>query len=730
MRLRFPWPQFTIFHGVAIKRTRGRQEHPGDKSNMTVQDGSYRLSCDIGGTFTDFYLINRITGEVDVEKCLTTPRDPSLGVLDGVRRLAQRRPGFLSNTECIVHATTLVINAIIERKGARTGLLSTRGFRDALEIGREMRYDLYDLFIEFPSPLVPRYLREEVSERTYQNGQVSIPLDGEDLSRATAELRRHNVESIAVCFLHSYANADNENKAKALLADLAPGVPVSISSEVLPEVREYERTTTTVANAYVKPLTAAYTTRLLKALRSLGFQRQLLIMLSSGGMTSLETAAQFPVRIVESGPAAGAIAAAFLGRITGYEKDLLAFDMGGTTAKGCVIQGGKIDKTAAFEVARRHRFKKGSGIPLRIPVIDIMEIGAGGGSIAKIDELGLIQVGPQSAGASPGPACYGLGGEEPTVSDADLVLGFLNPDYFLGGEMHLDEPAARQAIENRVAKRLGMTPEKAAWGIHELVTENMAAAIQIHMAEKGVDPGRFTLVAFGGAGPVHAFALARRLGTRRILIPPSAGIASAFGLLVAPVSFDLVKTHRLAVNELDPSQMQTLFHEMEAEGRSFVSRAETAGDVSFTSSLDICYLGQGYSVNVPIPRAAGMPAKEEIRARFEEAYQALYGRVYPDMEVELMNLRLVAQSAAPSLTLRKLEFHGSRADGLKGKRSAYSGSTNGYLEYQVYDRYMLQPGTTLDGPVIIEERESTTIVDCGGQVKVDGYGTLVITLGE
>jgi N-methylhydantoinase A/oxoprolinase/acetone carboxylase beta subunit len=691
--------------------------------------GSYRLSCDIGGTFTDFYLVNRDTGDVAVEKCLTTPGDPSQGVLNGVCKLAERVPGFLRETECVLHATTLVINAIIERKGARTGLITTRGFRDVLEIGREMRYDLYDIFLEFPKPLVPRDLRQEVSERTYQDGEVGTILDAADMKVAAEQLRRDGVESIAVCFLHSYANPANEQSAKALLAEFAPGIPVSLSCEVLPEVREYERTTTTVANAYVKPLTTRYTSRLQDGLRSLGFQRQLLIMLSSGGMTSAETAAEFPVRIVESGPAAGALAAAFIARASGYEAHVLAFDMGGTTAKGCVIQGGRIDKAAMFESARVHRFKKGSGIPLRIPVIDIMEIGAGGGSIASVDELGLIKVGPRSAGAAPGPACYGLGGESPTVSDADLVLGYLEAGHFLGGEMKLDLEAARAAIDRKIAQPLGLTVARAAWGIHEIVTENMAAAIRIHMAEKGVDPARFTVVAFGGAGPVHAYALAKRLGTCRILVPPGAGIASAFGLLVSPVSFDLVKTCRTRISRMDAAVMQDLFRTMEVEAKGFVRRAESAAQVTYQRSCEVCYVGQGYTVEVPIVCDEDtFPSPESIRASFEKVYQGLYGRVYSDMEAEIMNLRLVAQSEAPTTALRRVE-QGSAAAALKAPRRAYSGAQDDYVEHSVYNRYKLGAGASFEGPAIIEERESTTIVDVGGHVQVDGFGTLVIDLG-
>lgn len=693
-------------------------------------EGAYRLSCDIGGTFTDFYVANASTGQVAVEKCLTTPEDPSRGVIEGVRRLAERIPGLLDATEAVLHATTLVINALIERKGARTGLITTKGFRDVLEIGREMRYDLYDLFIEFPKPLVPRHLRLEVSERTFQDGSIAVPLAESDLDAAATEFRRQGVESIAVCFLHSYANPTNERKAKALLERLVPEIPVSLSSDVLPEVREYERTTTTVANAYVKPLTARYTSRLAQGLRALGFDGQLLIMLSSGGMTSVETAAEYPVRIVESGPAAGAVAAAFVARAAGYPEHVLAFDMGGTTAKGCVIQNGRIDKAASFESARVHRFKKGSGIPLRIPVIDIMEIGAGGGSIASLNDLGLIEVGPRSAGAAPGPACYGRGGEEPTVSDADLVLGYLAAEHFLGGEMPLDLDAAKTAIDARIARPLGLSTADAAWGIHEIVTENMAAAIRIHMAEKGVDPGRFTLVAFGGAGPVHAYALARRLGTRRILIPPSAGIASAFGLLVSPVAFDLVRTRRTALNEVDPADIDARFLEMQVEAQGFVARAASAQNISFMRSLDVCYAGQGHTVNVPLPSEEPQPDQLRIRALFEQVYEQLYGRRYADMDVELINLRLVAQGPAPSTGLAEIDGYRGDRVARKGVRAAFSGVHGKYLEHTVYDRSQLRAGETLSGPAIVEERESTTIIDAGGHARVDRHGTLVIDVQE
>lgn len=699
---------------------RTRVEDPGTKQYV-------RMGSDIGGTFTDFVLIDQRTGEIDVEKCLTTPADPSEAVLTGVRLLAERHPGFPGNAESLLHATTLAINAIIERKGAKTGLLTTRGFRDVLEIRKAMRYDLYDIFIEFPQPIVPRHLRLELAERTYQDGTVGITLDERDLEKAVAELRRHEVESIAVVLLHAYANPAHEKRVKALLAELAPGVAVSISSEVLPQIREYERTTTTVVNAYVKPKISRYVSKLMKDVRGLGFRRQLLLMLSSGGMIPAEAAVEYPVRIVESGPAAGAVAAAYVGKLAGHDQ-LLAFDMGGTTAKGCVIQHGRIDKTSESEVDRVHRFKKGSGIPLGVPQVDLIEIGAGGGSIAKVDEMGRIQVGPESAGASPGPACYGLGGRNATVSDADLVLGYLDAGYFLGGRMRLDVEAARRAIQDNVSTPLKLSLTEGAWGIHELVTENMAVAIRLHMAEKGVDPSRFTLVAFGGAGPVHSTALARRLGINRVLVPRMAGIASAFGLLVSPVSFEMVKTYREA-HELDLQRIEMAFAEMESEARSLINRTEDVQQVVFDRSFDVSYVGQDYAVNVPLGRG-GLPARSEVRAAFEEAYRRLYGRVYPDIEIQLMNLRVIGSSAKPVVELKKLPRAESPEVGPKSRRQAYSASRGGYVEFLVYDRYGMAAGAKVAGPAIIEERESTTIVDAGSSVEVDDYGTLVVTLSE
>lgn len=690
-------------------------------------DDRYKLGCDIGGTFTDFLLLDRASGEMLVEKCLTTPSDPSAGVFNGIERLAKARPGFLGSTEAILHATTLVINAVIERKGAKTALITTRGFRDVLEIGREMRYDIYDLSLAYPKPLVPRYLRRGVTERTYHDGSVQTPLDVADFDRLIRELQGQAVESLAICFLHSYANPANEQAALSRLASLAPDMPVSLSSSVLPEIREYERTSTTVVNAYAKPLIARYVTRLMAGLQTLGFERQLLIMLSSGGMTTTDTAKEFPVRIIESGPAAGSMAAVSVGGLAGIS-ELIAFDMGGTTAKGCVIRNGVVEKTSASEVAREHRFKRGSGIPVNVPFVDLVEIGAGGGSIAHIDELGLMRVGPESAGASPGPACYGLGGVEPTVSDADLVLGYLNADYFLGGSMRLDESAARSAIEERLGKRLGVTVERAAAGIHQIVTENMGVAIRIHMADKGVDPTKFTLLAFGGAGPIHAWSLARRLGISKVLIPPVAGIASAFGLLVSPLSFDQVQTYRSKLTQVDLSRMEATFQRMEAAAAASITQAEGVEDIAFSRSLDLCYAGQNDTVNVALATREPIKTIEAIQLAFEGAYRRLYSRVYRDIDVNLVNLRVVAQSSKTPLQLKEYPVGDERTVAAKTRRSAYCPLQDRYVEHAVYDRYSLSPGARIRGPAIVEERESTTILGSDAEALVDRYKILVITL--
>jgi len=545
-------------------------EKPNPQS--AIPNPQYRLGCDIGGTFTDFVLVNNQTGEFQINKCLTTPGDPSDAVEQGIRELLEQTPGFMPKIDEIIHGTTLVINAIIERKGAKTGLITTKGFRDVLELGREIRYDAYDIFSEYPLPLVPRSLRYEVSERITSDGRVIRALEAKDVQKVLSELLESGIESLAVCLINSFENPVHEIKIKKMVDELAPELSLSTSYEVLPQIREYERTCTTVTNAYVKPITARYLAKLSSRFKAMGFKGKLFIMLSSGGITSVETARQFPVRIIESGPTAAVIASQHYGRMFQI-KDIFCFDMGGTTAKSCLIQKGHAGLVSTFEVGRVQRFKKGSGLPIQVPVVDLMEIGAGGGSIAKMSKMGLLQVGPESAGADPGPACYGLGGENPTVTDADLLLGYLDPNYFLGGSMPLDMAASEKAMEAKVSGPLGTTLVEAAFGIHDLINETMAGAAKTHIAEKGGNPNIVTISAFGGAGPVHAYGLAKKIGAPRILVPPLAGVGSALGFFTAPVAFDLTRSHRVTLDDADLKEIESLFQKLEKEGTAILQKA-------------------------------------------------------------------------------------------------------------------------------------------------------------
>src|SRR5499426_568058 len=534
-----------------------------------------RIGVDIGGTFTDVVWVDDATGAVQVGKLLTTPKDPSQAVEEGVVAVLNDARSLATDVRSLIHGTTLATNALIERKGARTGLLTTAGFRDAVEIGREGRYDMYDLFIDQPSPLVPRHLRLEVTERMLADGRVLTPLDPASARAAIERLHAASVEAVAICLLHAYRNPAHERALRDICAELLPGVPVSCSSDVVPEIREYERTSTTCANVYVMPLMARYLDDLERKLHELGIPGNFYIMLSAGGIATPETAKRVPIRLVESGPAAGALAAARMARQVGLDR-LLSFDMGGTTAKACVIDRGEPLLAREFEVARADRFKKGSGLPIRVPVIELIEIGAGGGSIARIDRMGLLKIGPDSAGADPGPACYAQGGKTPTVTDADLLLGYLDPGFFLGGRMRLDVDAAKRAIEETVAKPMGLSITDAAWGIHRVVNENMAAAARVHGIERGKDLRAYPLFAFGGAGPVHAWHVGRILKVPRVLVPFGAGAMSAYGLLAAPLAFDFVRTASQRLDTADWSQINRLYEEMEAEGRAVLREAGIA----------------------------------------------------------------------------------------------------------------------------------------------------------
>ncbi len=698
-----------------------------DMSEKTV-----RLGCDIGGTFTDFVLLDDETGQMKVNKCLTTPHDPSEAVEQGISTLIQDQPGLMRRLYEIVHGTTLVINAIIERKGARTGLITTRGFRDVLELRREIRYAPFDVFAEFPTPLIPRKHRYEVDERIRNDGEVLRALDTQQVEQLIRHMLREGIESFAVCLINSFENPVHELQIKHMIEDLAPNAQVSISYEVLPQIREYERTSTTVTNAYVKPLTSKYLSKLSGKLESMGFEGRLFIMLSSGGITSAETASEFPVRIIESGPTAAVISGQYFGKLFGLS-ELFCFDMGGTTAKSCLVQDGSVGIVPTFEVGRVQRFMKGSGLTIQVPVVDLMEIGAGGGSIAKVSKLNTLQVGPESSGADPGPICYGRGGEHPCVTDADLLLGYLDENYFLGGEMQLDKQAARARIEKQIAEPLGVTPIQAIWGIHDLINETMAGAAKTHIAEKGGNPKLVTMVAFGGAGPVHAYGLAKKLGAPRFIVPPNAGVGSAMGFFTAPRAFDLLRSHKVSLEEADFRQIELLFREMESQSLEALTKDEHRDQVIFDRSVDMRFVGQGSETNVKVfEKDINMLGKQELRERFDAVYGKLYGRTYPDSPVEFVNFKVRASLPERLLALpqRTKKPDSTIHAAIKGSRPAYCGRAKDFVTHTVYDRYQLFPGASFCGPAIIEERESTVVVGEDASVRVDEYGFLWVDLTQ
>ena len=697
---------------------------------MTTQ-ASFRFGFDIGGTFTDFVLCNMQTGDLHTYKTLTTPDDPARAVIEGWNALLSAVNAEGGQVELSIHGTTLITNALIERRGSRVALITTSGFADTLDTQREMRYDIYDLHSPPVGPLVPRSMRCEVEERINAFGEVVTPLSDATLEAMAAFIERTDPQAVAICFLHAYRNGAHEQQVAAFLRARFPALALALSAEVAPEIREYERMSTTVANAYVQPLASRYLLALQSQLQRLGYPRDLYLMLSSGGITVADTAARFPIRLVESGPAAGALAAIFYGQITGHP-NLVSFDMGGTTAKLCVIHQGRAQMTHTFEIARMHRFKRGSGLPVRIPAIELIEIGAGGGSIARIDDLGLLKVGPQSAGADPGPACYGRGGREPTVTDANLILGYLNPGYFLGGRMRLDLPAAEVAM-TPLATQLGRSVAEAAYGIYRVVNESMISATRVHVAERGVDPRAVMLMAFGGAGPAHADALARALKMRGYIIPTNAGVASALGFLTAPTAFDLARTAAGAVTAESLEQLDALFAELAAEGRATLARAGVAEQaMQFVPSMDLRHVGQGHEVTVRLPEGTLTSlGLEGIRTAFFAQYEAIYGYAHRHLGLEVMTLRLTASGGTPELRLAGVGADATSAErARKGSRPIYVGVWGRYAEVAVYDRYALRGGAVLEGPCIIEEPDSTAVIGPEVTVRVDTYLNLVATFDQ
>ena len=684
----------------------------------------YRIGFDIGGTFTDFILLDTQRNEIRLHKCLTTPDDPSVGALEGLTELLQAARLTLAEIGDVVHGTTLVTNALIERTGARLGLITTRGFRDILEMGTEQRYDIYDLFLRFPDPLVPRRHRLEVAERIDRDGNVLMLLDPDEVRATAQRLISEGIEAIAICFLHAYCNPTHEQQAAAIIRAAFPGIAVSISSEVVAELWEYQRCNTTCANAYVQPLMSRYIAKLERELHARGFRGELRFMHSAGGLLSPETARDFPIRMLESGPAGGGLATAFFGEAAGHA-DVISFDMGGTTAKACLIQDGRAEIAPMMEAARVHRFKKGSGLPIKAPVIDMIEIGAGGGSIASIDEVGLLRVGPHSSGADPGPACYARGGTEPTVTDANLLLGYYDPGFFLGGRMALDRDAAERALA-KVGATLGLNAIDTAWGIHRMVVENMAAAARIHIVEKGKDPRAYAMVGFGGAGPAHAAEVARTLGVKQVLIPPASGAASALGFLAAPLSFEQVRSHPVLLDAPGAAAtIDAILRELTDTARA---RLTDEAEVVTERLADMRLEGQMHEISVKLPDGAITDATmPEIREAFVAAYAARYTSVYAGVGVMAVSFRVRCRGPLPQLSLTEA---GARPVGAaqKGTRAAWF--EGGFVDTPIYDRYAMAPGARITGPAIVEEREATTIIPPGDTVSVDATGTLAIDIGH
>jgi N-methylhydantoinase A len=688
----------------------------------------FRVGFDVGGTFTDFAL-QADDGRLLTGKRLTTPDDPARACVEGLRELVARAGLGWAALDQAVHGTTLGSNVVIERKGRNVALLTTRGFRDVLIIGREKRYQLYDLFIEKPAPLVPRSRIREVAERVAFDGEVLVPLDETELRQTVRALMQDGVASLAICFLHSYVNPVHERRAAEIVREEAPHVAVSLSSDVSPVIREYERTSTTVVNAYVMTAVRDYLERLDGAFRQLGYRGRLFVMQSGGGIATAETMVRFPVRMIESGPAAGALMAAAYGKLTGYA-DLIAFDMGGTTAKLSLIAGGTPQTIREFEL-HRIRLQPGSGIPMNIQAIDLVEIGAGGGSIARA-EMGVIRVGPDSAGATPGPICYGLGGTEPTVTDANLVLGYLNPDYFLGGRMRLDVEGARRGIEGHVARPLGLAVSEAAWGIHQIVTTNMELATRVVSIERGYDPRRLALAAFGGSGPVHGCRLAQALGIPRAILPAAAGVTSAIGLLAAEVRFDLSRSYVTLLDALDPAYLARFLGEMADQGTAVVREAGAGGTISVLRTADMRYVGQGYELPVPIPDGPfDVRTAAALRAAFDGIYAHRYGYSDAKAAVELVTVAVTVTGAGPEV---RLPEHHPRtrdvAEARKPDRPVYFPETRGYVRCPVYDRARLPRQARITGPAIVEEPESTTVLPPGAVAEVDSWANLIVALGD
>ena len=683
-----------------------------------------RLAIDIGGTFTDFAI--EAGEQRHSVKVLTTPRAPEEGVLSGIEQILTQARVKPSDIGIIIHGTTLATNAIIERKGARTAMVVTEGFRDSIEMAFENRFEQYDIYMDKPPPLVPRDLRFGVRERLDGRGNVLLPLDEAAVASLVPKLAAANIEAVAIGYMHAYLDGSHERRTRDILLAHRPDLSVTLASEVSPEIREYERWSTAIANAYVQPVMDRYLGRLDAALKQRGFSCPLLMITSGGGLTTIETARKFPIRLVESGPAGGAILAASLAHQYALGK-VLSFDMGGTTAKICLIDEGEPQHSRTFEVARQYRFLKGSGLPLRIPVIEMVEIGAGGGSIASVDSLSRVNVGPESAGSEPGPACYGRGGSEPAVTDADVVLGRLDPDYFAGGSIKLDAARAVTAIDKAIGQPLGLRRLEAAFAISEVVEENMANAARVHAVERGKDLEARTLIAFGGAAPLHAARLADKLGIRRVLIPCGAGVGSAFGFLRAQVAYEVARSRYVRLGDrFDPDFVNVLFDEMRTEAEAVVRAGAPDATLVEARAADMRYTGQGHEITVSLPLGRfDATLKPQLVERYERDYAAAFGRTIPGLEVEIMNwtLRLAARAqplppCSPATEQRQAKP--------RQTRSVCAPDELVMQDAPVYHRDDLDIGDTMPGPAIITESETTTIVPKGFLARIDPLDSIVL----
>lgn len=689
----------------------------------------YKLGIDIGGTFTDFTLVDGSDGEVTVEKEPTTPDNPAVGALTGTRRLLDANGVGFDELSTVIHGTTLVSNTLIEGTGAQTGILTTEGIRDTLELRRGSRYDMFDWGMEYPDPLVPRNRRLEVDERLDDDGTVVTALDRDQVrERARTLVEDHGVESIAVSLLHAYENDEHEQAVGSVLEEEYPSVPVSLSSEVAPVIREYERTSTVAINAYVAPVVEEYLDFLQDELRSEGFGGEVYLMTSSGGIVDIATAKAEPVRLVESGPAAGVLASRIFGEKQDTQ-DVFSFDMGGTTAKGSIIRDGDIRMKYQTDVARVHRFKEGSGYDITTPLLDLTEIGAGGGSIATINDVGLVEVGPASAGSDPGPVCYNQGGERPTVTDASLLLGYLNPANFYGGRMDLAEETTREVFREHLADPLGASITEAAWRVFEVVNENMATAFRRYAASRGIDTRGLSMTALGGAGPSHAFRVARKLDIEEVICPFGAGVGSSIGLTEAPRMYETSTTSQAVIQTLDRAVLADQFRPLYEEAADVLSRADVDPDDAVTTlSLDMRHVDQGHEIKVPLPGYdIDEVTPEVVLERFEQTYRETFNRDPLDHPVEVLNYRLELREAASADGTSELAAP-TDEPAVVESRDVYFGDDHGAVETDVYRWPAMEPGSTLEGPVVVEADQTTVVADPGSTVNVDENYDVTIEL--